>query len=89
MSSESASASWNAVRAAEYRPSSSSARPKLLSEAAKDPLLAEAEVRFKLVLPERVIHTGRVGVGRLARETVASYERILGSDALARCLPPD
>ena len=60
-----------------------------LPDGAKDPGAAEGEVRFKLVLPERSIEAGPAEVRRLTRETVASFERILASEALARYLPPD
>ena len=60
-----------------------------LPDAAREPARAEAEVRFKLVLPERSIAAGRAALGHLAAEAVASFERILASEALARYLPPD
>jgi hypothetical protein len=60
-----------------------------LADGAKDPGRAEGEVRFKLVLPDRSIQAGRAEIRRLAGETVASFERILASEALARYLPPD
>jgi hypothetical protein len=60
-----------------------------LSDGAKDPGGAEGEVRFKLVLPERTIESGRAEIRDLARDTVVSFERILASEALARYLPPD
>jgi hypothetical protein len=60
-----------------------------LSDGAEAPGHAEAEVRFKLVLPERSIAAGRVELRRLAEETVTSFERVLRSEALARYLAPD
>lgn len=60
-----------------------------LPDGSRDPGRAEAEVRFKLVLPERSIAAGREELRRLATETVASFERILASEALARYLPED
>ncbi|MGE0159440.1 MAG: hypothetical protein AB7T31_08495 [Gemmatimonadales bacterium] len=60
-----------------------------LADGAREPGRAETEVRFKLVLPERTIAAGRAAVRSLANETVASFERILGSDALARHVPSD
>jgi hypothetical protein len=41
------------------------------------------------VVPQRGIAAGREELRRLAMETVASFERILASEALARYLPPD
>jgi hypothetical protein len=43
---------------------------------------AEAEVRFKLVLPRRSISAGAAEVRRLAAETVGAFERILVSSEL-------
>jgi hypothetical protein len=60
-----------------------------LPDAAREPGRAEGEVRFKLVLPQRTIDAGRGALRRLAAESVASFERILASEALARYLPPD
>jgi hypothetical protein len=60
-----------------------------LPDAGRDAGGAEAEVRFKLVLPPRSIAAGREELRRLAAETVTSFERILASEALARYLPPD
>ncbi len=60
-----------------------------LPDGSREPGRAEAEVRFKLVLPEGSIAAGRAELRRLAAETVASFERILASEALARFLPPD
>jgi hypothetical protein len=60
-----------------------------LPDAGREAGRAEAEVRFKLVLPQRTIAAGRGELRRLAAEAVASFERILASEALARYLPPD
>jgi hypothetical protein len=60
-----------------------------LPDAGREAGRAEAEVRFKLVVPQRGIAAGREELRRLAMETVASFERILASEALARYLPPD
>jgi hypothetical protein len=60
-----------------------------LPDSATDPGGAEVEVRFKVTIPERTIAAGATGVRRLARDCIESFERILGSEALARYLPPD
>jgi hypothetical protein len=60
-----------------------------LPDAGRQAGRAEAEVRFKLVLPPRSIAAGREELRRLAEEVVGSFERILASEALARYLPPD
>jgi len=60
-----------------------------MPDAGRDAGRAEAEVRFKLVLPQRSIAAGRAELCRLAAEAVASFERILASEALARYLPSD
>jgi hypothetical protein len=60
-----------------------------LPDGSTEPERAEAEVRFKLVLPARAIAAGRAELRRLATETVASFERILAAEALARYMPSD
>jgi hypothetical protein len=60
-----------------------------LPDGSREPGRAEAEVRFKLVLPPRTIAAGRAELRQLAGRTVAAFERVLGSEALARYLPPD
>jgi hypothetical protein len=60
-----------------------------LPDGSREPGRAEAEVRFKLVLPSRTIAAGRAELRRLVADTVASFERISASEALARYLPSD
>jgi hypothetical protein len=55
-----------------------------LPDGSKDPGGAEAEVRFKLILPSRSIAAGADEVRRLAVEAVEGFERILGSAELTR-----
>ncbi len=53
-----------------------------LPDGSKDPAGAEAEVRFKLLLPSRSIAAGSGEVRRLAVAAVEAFERILASTEL-------
>ena len=55
-----------------------------LPDGATEPAEAEVEVRFKLTLPRRVIAAGGEGIRALVVDTLAAFERILGSSELAR-----
>jgi hypothetical protein len=55
-----------------------------LPDGATEPAEAEVEVRFKLVVPSRVIAAGGHGVQRVVVDTVAAFERILEARELTR-----
>lgn len=54
-----------------------------LPDGATEPAEAEAEVRFKLIFPSRVIAAGASEVRGVAVGAVASFQRILGASELA------
>jgi len=60
-----------------------------LREAGDDPAAAEAEVRFKLQLPQATIGAGRSAVTELARDTVRAFEVVLEADALRGLMPAE
>lgn len=55
-----------------------------LERADDDPGAAEVEVRFKVRIPRRAVAAGRHAVSELGARVVGAFERILGSEELAR-----